>query len=79
MFTLMRKYYDAVTEESFRVDLARKDAVILLRDQDELQGFSTLVSLQITVGKKMVYGAFLAWRDFSGRKDDYAFGLFRQS
>lgn len=58
MFTLMRKYYDAVTEETFQVDLARKDAVILLRDRGALQGFSTLVSLQVTVGPKTVYGIF---------------------
>src|SRR6266508_249933 len=58
MFTLMRKYYDAVTEETFQADLARKDAVILLRDRGELQGFSTLVSLRVTVGRKTVYGVF---------------------
>jgi hypothetical protein len=58
MFTLMRKYYDAVTEETFKADLARKDAVILLRDRGELQGFSTLVSLRVTVGRKTVCGVF---------------------
>jgi hypothetical protein len=58
MFTLMRKYYDAVTEEAFQADLGRKDAVILLRDRGELQGFSTLVSLQVTIGRKTVYGVF---------------------
>src|SRR5262249_32178547 len=58
MFSLMRKYYDSVTEQSFQADLARKDAVILLRDRGELQGFSTLVSLRVTVGRKTVYGVF---------------------
>ncbi len=58
MFALMQKYYDAVTEETFRDDLARKDAVILLRDQSTLQGFSTLVSLQVKPDHKTVYGVF---------------------
>jgi hypothetical protein len=58
MFTLMREYYDAVTEETFQTDLARKDFVILLRDRASLQGFSTLVSLRVTVGGKTVYGVF---------------------
>src|SRR5215510_3140079 len=58
MFTLMRKYYDSVTEESFQADLARKDAVILLCDRGEIQGFSTLVSLRMTVGRKTVHGVF---------------------
>lgn len=58
MFTLMRKYYDTVTKETFQADLARKDAVILLRDRGALQGFSTLVSLQATVDAKTVYGVF---------------------
>src|SRR5262245_1345376 len=58
MFLLMRKYYDDVTEETFHADLARKDAVILLRDRVALQGFSTLVLLQVRVGRKTVYGVF---------------------
>jgi len=58
MFALMRKYYDAVTEEAFQADLARKDAVILLRDRGTLQGFSTLVSLQAALDHKTVYGIF---------------------
>jgi hypothetical protein len=58
MFTLMRKYYDSITEETFQADLTRKDAVILLRDRGEIQGFSTLVSLQTTAGDRTVYGLF---------------------
>ncbi|MGH9755569.1 MAG: hypothetical protein ACREA2_22540 [Blastocatellia bacterium] len=58
MLTLMRKYYDAVTEESFQTDLARKNAVILLRGRGAIQGFSTLVSLRATVNHKTVYGVF---------------------
>jgi hypothetical protein len=58
MFALMRKYYDAVTEETFQADLARKDAIILLRDRGAVHGFSTLVSLQVTVGHKTVHGVF---------------------
>jgi hypothetical protein len=58
MFRLMQKYYDAFTEEAFHADLARKDAVILLRDRGVIQGFSTLVSLRATDGHKTVYGIF---------------------
>jgi hypothetical protein len=58
MFTLMRKYYDAVTEETFQADLSRKDAVILLRDRNAIQGFSTLVMLRVTLARKSVYGVF---------------------
>lgn len=44
MFQLMRSYYDAITIEQFLCDLSKKDAVILLKDRDNLiQGFSTLV------------------------------------
>jgi len=58
MFTLMREYYDAISEETFQDDLARKDAVILLRGRAGLHGFSTLVSLRVRVGRKVVYGVF---------------------
>lgn len=58
MFALMQKYYEAVTEETFQADLARKDAVILLRDRGMIQGFSTLVSPQVTLDHRTVYGVF---------------------
>jgi hypothetical protein len=58
MFALMQKYYDAVTEATFQADLARKDAVILLRDRGAIHGFSTLVSLRAPLGRKTVYGVF---------------------
>jgi hypothetical protein len=58
MFSLMQKYYDAVTEESFQTDLARKDAVILLRDRGTIQGFSTLVSIRATLAGRTVHGVF---------------------
>src|SRR5215510_6978122 len=58
MFALIQKYYNAVTEKTFQADLAQKDAVILLRDRGALQGFSTLVSLQMTLDHKKVYGIF---------------------
>jgi hypothetical protein len=58
MHALMRKYYEAVTEEAFLADLDRKDAVILLRDAEGIQGFSTLVSMQATVDGRAVRGVF---------------------
>lgn len=49
MYELMRQYYEAVSEEQFLSDLSRKDSVIILRERDtqSIQGFSTLVSLEI--------------------------------
>src|SRR5262245_33315269 len=58
MFALIQKYYDAVTEETFQADLDRKDAVILLRDRNIVQGFSTLVSLEVMLDHKTVHGIF---------------------
>lgn len=42
MFTLYNRYYDGTSEQLFRRDLAEKQFVIVLRDQNsQLQGFST--------------------------------------
>jgi hypothetical protein len=60
MFELMRENYDCVEEETFRRDLAEKSDVILLRDnQDQqIQGFSTLMVLEGLVGGNTVKALF---------------------
>jgi hypothetical protein len=58
MVALMQKYYDGVSEATFHRDLARKDAVILLRDANGIQGFSTLVAITVIHNGKPVRGLF---------------------
>jgi hypothetical protein len=59
MLALMQAYYDAVTEAEFLADLAKKDAVILLKDARHIiQGFSTLVTLPVEVEGRRVRGVF---------------------
>jgi hypothetical protein len=60
MFELMRSYYDAVSEAQFLSDLSSKDAVILLRDRTsaEIQGFSTLRAVRVSVNGKLWRGVF---------------------
>jgi hypothetical protein len=59
MLALMRAYYDAVDEAGFFADLARKDAVILLRDSRlVIQGFSTLVTVRVNVEGRRARGVF---------------------
>lgn len=58
MFALMQKYYDGVEEGTFHRDLARKDAVILLRDAEGLRGFSTLVTITLNHKGRIVRGLF---------------------
>lgn len=59
MFVLMQDYYDAVSEQQFFADLAKKDAVILLRDSRRLiQGFSTLVTIRVEAEGRRARGVF---------------------
>lgn len=60
MFQLMQRYYDAITEHQFLSDLSKKDAVILLRDRnsDTIQGFSTLVKIDVELDNKPLRGVF---------------------
>src|SRR4051794_28754174 len=59
MLALMQAYYDAVTEAEFLADLAKKDAVILLKDARHIiQGFSTLVTLAVEVEGRRARGVF---------------------
>ena len=58
MFQLMQKYYDAITEHQFLSDLSKKDAVILLRDRKTIQGFSTLMKIDIELDNKPLRAVF---------------------
>jgi hypothetical protein len=50
MVRLMAQCYQNVTEQAFHADLAEKESVILLRDpQGQIQGFSTLMRLRMTL------------------------------
>jgi hypothetical protein len=60
MWQLMQTYYEAVTEQQFLADLARKSSVIVLRDRGEgrLRGFSTLVRVHIRLDNHSLCGIF---------------------
>jgi hypothetical protein len=50
MYAIFETYYTAVSQEQFEIDLANKDAVILLleRGSNALRGFSTLRQMVLT-------------------------------
>jgi hypothetical protein len=60
MFALMQKYYDNVTWDEFVKDLDKKNAVIVLRDKQrgQIQGFSTLLHLNVNCDGVMHRGIF---------------------
>jgi hypothetical protein len=60
MFAIFSKYYSNTGEEVFKKDLLKKNVVFLLIDrrQQEIQGFSTLVNLNVEVEGRRVRGVF---------------------
>ncbi len=60
MFQLMQTYYDDVSREQFLTDLSKKSDVILLFDKtdSQIQGFSTLLCLNVNCGDKNARGIF---------------------
>jgi hypothetical protein len=59
MFRVFEEYYDEVSFETFCLDLANKDDVILLLDaKNVIQGFSTMRNLHVKVDGRDVYGLF---------------------
>jgi hypothetical protein len=50
MVRLMQRYYENVTAEQFAADLRKKDGVLVLRDDEKVCGFSTLVLLNFAAG-----------------------------
>jgi hypothetical protein len=60
MYALLAHYFSQVTRLHFEHDLAEKDWVVLLTDVDcgEIQGFSTLMQLQLEVDNQPVVAFF---------------------
>jgi hypothetical protein len=60
MYAVLSKYFDNVSRARFEEDLAEKEWVILLTDTSggEIQGFSTLMRLQIIVDDQRVIAFF---------------------
>ncbi len=60
MFTLLSHYFDNVTQPQFEHDLAEKEWVVLLSDtvSGQIQGFSTLMRLQVVVDDQPVVAFF---------------------
>lgn len=60
MLQLMQTYYDDVNREQFLADLSKKSAVILLlgKTDPQIQGFSTLLCLNVKCGEKNMRGIF---------------------
>ncbi len=74
MLALMQAYYDEVSDEQFRKDLAKKDDVILLLDdaQKAIRGFSTLACIRVQHRGKTFHGIFsgdtVIEKDFWGQR-----------
>jgi hypothetical protein len=58
MFALFSQYYDCIERARFDSDLDEKDAVILLTAGGAIQGFSTLKTLPVRVGRRTHYGVY---------------------
>jgi hypothetical protein len=58
MFALFSQYYDCIDQARFGGDLDQKDAVILLEAGGRIQGFSTLKTLPVKVGRRTHYGVY---------------------
>ena len=75
-FDLMKKYYDNMDEQVFRRDFSDKDYCLVLRDNNEIIGFTTQKLLDVDIGGEIVHGIFsgdtIIRRDYWGQT-----GLFR--
>ncbi|RUY60491.1 hypothetical protein EN965_29680, partial [Mesorhizobium sp. M7A.F.Ca.CA.001.05.1.1] len=58
MFALYETYYEAVDRNVFERDLAEKDAVVIIRCDREIIGFSTYLVRPLTVGGETVHYLF---------------------
>lgn len=60
MYHLFSQYYEGHPFEVFKRDLYEKDDVILLKDAEtkEIQGFSTILKVEIKKGNKSFYGIY---------------------
>tara|TARA_Y100000310_G_scaffold78020_1_gene74599 strand:+ start:10231 stop:10953 length:723 start_codon:yes stop_codon:yes gene_type:complete len=59
MYSLLTEYFEGQTIYHFRKDLDEKDSVLLLRDvNDKIQGFTTMLFMELEVDSKKVNGIF---------------------
>jgi hypothetical protein len=60
MYELLAIYFLGTSREQFEIDLAEKDAVILLRDlkDGQIQGFSTLMRIATTIEENKIVAFF---------------------
>ena len=59
MYSLLTQYFEGYERNNFAADLANKDGVVLLRDDEgEVQGFTTFQMLKATVQGQAVRGVF---------------------
>ena len=60
MYHLFSQYYEGHPYEAFKHDLLEKDDVILLKSKDskEIQGFSTIIKVNITKNEKNYHGMY---------------------
>lgn len=58
MFSLYETYYEATDRDGFERDLAEKDAVVVIRRDREIIGFSTYLVRRQTVGAETVHYLF---------------------
>jgi hypothetical protein len=60
MYHLLEAYFQNTSVQQFAHDLAEKDTVMLLRDPEDARvvGFSTLMTIEITIEKRNVIGFF---------------------
>ncbi|GAA3956901.1 hypothetical protein [Allohahella marinimesophila] len=60
MYGVFRRYYDNTDLDTFLKDISRKSGAILVRsrDDDRVVGFSTIVSMEMTVGGLQGKGIF---------------------
>jgi hypothetical protein len=60
MYELLETYFRGTSREQFEIDLAEKEAVILLRDlkDDQVQGFSTLMRMTATIEDNKIVAFF---------------------
>jgi hypothetical protein len=54
MFALLNDHFEGITRERFEIDLSEKNYVILLRRDDRLVGFSTLLAYETSYASERV-------------------------
>jgi len=60
MYELLSTYFEGTRRSQFESDLAEKESVVILRDSDQclIQGFSTMVRMEVMVDSKSIVAFF---------------------